>query len=342
MSIPRKWSSDRAIQLAIERAPGKPHASDNFEKFGCQPLARDLALYRSNLQLNRDDTCSVLVFDVDHEFDFKTNTPHVGACWAWERHNLPPPSWVAINRENGHAHLAYVLDEPVLRLQEKRRKPVWLLGVIRRAMTEALGADRGYPNFMTKNPVNGNWLVFSFGCTYSLTELCDWIPDSFLEAAKSQTNMLFTADDAASCSSFPLAFRMAAPVLYSNWRKVAAEAEACGYSATLERLVREKLTNSVTGELLLKEDSFQKLVRDLTKWGAERFDEKKSRMLLSQRQSRRGKKSARLRRDRTGQLVIKAVEELQNAGMKVTKQAVAALVGRDRSVISRCYSHLLP
>ncbi len=272
MSIPRKWSRDRAIQLAIERAPGKPRASDNFEKFGCQPQPRDLALYRANIQLNRDDTCSVLVFDVDHEFDFETHKPHIGVCWAWERHNLPPPSWIAINRENGHAYLAYVLDEPVLRLQEKRRKPVWLLGVIRRAMTEALGADRGCPNFMTKN----------------------------------------------------------------------SEAAAFGYSAPLERLVREKLTNSVTGDLLLREENFQKLIRDLTKWGAERYDEKKSSMLLSHRQSRRGKKSARIRRDRTGQLVIKAIEELQKAGVKITKQAVAALVGRDRSVISRCYSHLLP
>lgn len=342
MSIPRKWSRDRAIQLAIERAPGKPYASDNFEKFGCQPLPRDLALYRANIQLNRDDTCSVLVFDVDHGFDFKTHKPHLGAGWAWERHNLPPPSWVAINRENGHAHLAYVLDEPVLRLQEKRRKPVWLLGVIRRAMTEALGADRGYPNFMTKNPVHNGWLVFSFGCTYSLTELCDWIPDRFLESAKLKTNTLFTADDAAACSSFPLAFRIAAPVLYSNWPRVATEAAACGYSTTLEHLVREKLTNTVTGELLLQEENFQKLIRDLTKWGVRNFDEEKSRRLLVQRQSRRGKKSARVRRDRTGKLVIKAVEDLQRAGRKVTKQAVAALVGRDRSVISRCYSHLLP
>ncbi len=59
-------------------------------------------------------------------------------------------------------------------------------------------------------------------------------------------------------------------------------------------------------------------------------------------QRRQDTKSARVRRDRTGQLLIKAVEELQRTGMRITKQAVANLVGRDRPVISRCYRHLLP
>ena len=39
---------------------------------------------------------------------------HTIGLWAWELAELPPPSWVAINRENAHAHLVYGLSAPVL------------------------------------------------------------------------------------------------------------------------------------------------------------------------------------------------------------------------------------
>jgi len=332
----------RAIGVAVERGPGKPHATDDYNKFGCAPYPRRLALEKPHVQLNRSNTCSVLVFDVDHEFNFNNGQPHLGACWAWERHNLPPPSWVAINRENGHAHLAYVLDEPVLRLYDKTCKPVWLLSVIKRAMTAALGADPGYPNFLTKNPLHENWLVLEFGKTYSLNELCDWIPDIFLEAAKANTTISVSPEEEASYSSFPWAFEKTRHILYANWRKVVSEATVNGLSPTLEHYCREELTEPNTGELLLSEESFQKLLRDLTKWGLEHFNENVSRNLLHQRQSRRGKRSAHIRREHTAQLVKNAVTELQYGGKRVTTRAVAGLIGKNHSLISKCYKHLLP
>ena len=44
-----------------------------------------------------------MVFDVDRD-----------ASWyAADEAGLPAPTWIAINRRNGHGHLAYRIDTPV-------------------------------------------------------------------------------------------------------------------------------------------------------------------------------------------------------------------------------------
>jgi hypothetical protein len=83
-----------------------------------------------------------MVFDIDRE----------GAAIAWEDANLPAPAWAAVNRENGHAHLAYGLSVPVLVAENARRAPIRYLQGIEGAYREALQADRGYSGLITKNP----------------------------------------------------------------------------------------------------------------------------------------------------------------------------------------------
>ncbi len=330
MSIPRLGSSLPAIDLAINRMSGRMFAADDYSK-GCFPYWRPDALAKRHVQFNRKHNVSVLIFDVDR----------CDAGLAWERHGLPPPTWIATNRDNGHAHLAYVLDTPVLRTYEKSRKPVWLLEVVTKAMTAALDADRSYQHFLTKNPLHPDWSVVAINKTYSLPELCDWIPDRFLHAASSQPGFSIAGDASLEDSSFPRAFQICRNLMYRNWRRVAQEMRATGRSGTLEDLTMEALADPSTGELRLKKEHARQVIQRVSQWAEAKYDEKVADYLLRERQSRRGKKSARVRRDARGAKIEEAVRTLREAGMAVTQKAVADLAGCCQSLISKRYRHLL-
>lgn len=90
-----------------------------------------------------------MVFDIDR----------AGASVAWEDAALPTPTWTAINRENGHAHLAYGLSAPVLVAESARWQPIRFFKGIKGAYREALHADRGCSGLITKNPHYPLWRV---------------------------------------------------------------------------------------------------------------------------------------------------------------------------------------
>lgn len=208
-------------------------------------------------------------------------------------------------------------------------------------MTAALDADRSYQHFLTKNPLHSDWVVVAVNKTYSLDELCDWIPDEFLDEAERQSKFDLAEAISSTGSSVPKAFDICRHLAYSHWRTVVAEIRAAGRSATLEQLVFEALTNPSTGELRLRKDHLERVIRQVGQWVDENYDEQKSNDLLLKRQSRRGKKSARLRRDAMSKRVAEAVQSLRSAGQRVTQKAVADLVGCTQPLISQRYQHLL-
>lgn len=87
------------------------------------------------------------IFDIDR----------AGAAMAWEDGNLPEPAWVAINRENSHAHISYGLEAPVLVSDSSKREPIRYLVAVESAYRAVLGGDNGYSGLVTKNPLNPHW-----------------------------------------------------------------------------------------------------------------------------------------------------------------------------------------
>jgi hypothetical protein len=88
-----------------------------------------------------------LVFDVD------ATDAHTRA----EDRGCPPPTFIALNRDNGHGHLAYMLETPVSAFSSSRRKPMKYCEDVERGLTHRLGADRSYPGFLSKNPLSPRW-----------------------------------------------------------------------------------------------------------------------------------------------------------------------------------------
>lgn len=132
----------------------RPLATDDFHA-GMRRLDRAEALKRRHIGYNSDALVSALVLDVDHE-----HAEHHVKGLAWDAEAIPDPSWVTINPVSGHAHVGYLIGEPVTRTDAGRRHPLEYAASIERTLTERLGADRAYRNVVTRNPLHashGRW-----------------------------------------------------------------------------------------------------------------------------------------------------------------------------------------
>ena len=111
---------------------------------------------------------SWIVLDVDRD----------GSWCAADEAELPAPTWTAINRENGHGHLAYGIRIPV-RMEEwnGRRGPANYLADVERALTVRLGADPAYNGFICKNPLHPHWETLWSSHLFTLGELLRWLGD---------------------------------------------------------------------------------------------------------------------------------------------------------------------
>lgn len=147
--------------------PSRPLCSDDLSH-GLWRSSLEDALKQPYIQANPQRRIWTLLFDVDRNF----------ASLAWEDANLPPPTWSAMNPENGHAHLAYTLKVPVAKSDAAKLKPLRLLARVQHAMTTALDADRGFIGLITKTPTHKRWRTTVWRPEpYGLDELRNWLPD---------------------------------------------------------------------------------------------------------------------------------------------------------------------
>lgn len=130
-----------------DRLPKKPYCTDDLTA-GIYPRSYAHAIKRRYIQANPPHLRSFLLFDLDYN----------GAALAWEDKNLPMPAWAAVNRENGHAHLAYALSAPVLTADYNgRQSALRYLAAVEAAFRAALRSDDGFSGLITKNPVHPHW-----------------------------------------------------------------------------------------------------------------------------------------------------------------------------------------
>lgn len=134
------------FDLFDDLIPSRPYCTDDLN-LGILIRPRALALQCRHIQLNRPHSFDWVCFDVDR--------PDAYRCW--EDANLPPPTFIVVNPDNGHAHLAYALAAPVHRFWSSRRTPLEWLAAIQRGYTLRLAADRAYNGLLIKNPRHPHW-----------------------------------------------------------------------------------------------------------------------------------------------------------------------------------------
>jgi Primase C terminal 1 (PriCT-1)./Replicase family. len=147
------------------RWPKKPYCSEDKSARCIRSLAS--AMTRPYIQANPPHLRVWSIFDVDRR----------GGAIAWEDASLPPPSWAAANRENGHAHLVWGLSVPVLvNSPNMRQRPLRYLCAVEAAFRERLQADHGYSGLITKNPAHPLWAVLRGPrLAYDLGYLSEWV-----------------------------------------------------------------------------------------------------------------------------------------------------------------------
>src|SRR6185312_14312232 len=88
-------------------------------------------------------------------------------------------NFTAVNRSNGHAHVAYQLETPVSFYDSSHHGPIKFLDAVTRGMTKRLGADHGYRGFISKNPLSAQWeTAWQSEMPYTLGRLNDYLDPS--------------------------------------------------------------------------------------------------------------------------------------------------------------------
>lgn len=153
------------LNLFREWLPRKPYHTDAL---GDGLRIRDVkrALSARYIQPNGPTHRYWLVYDVDRS----------GAALDWSDRNAPPPTIVAQNPDNGHAHLIYGLEVPVRTAPDGKSKPLRYAAAVDCSLRALLGADEGYAGLICKNPLHPHWRVTEWELRlYSLGDLDSWL-----------------------------------------------------------------------------------------------------------------------------------------------------------------------
>lgn len=153
------------LPLFGKRLPRKPYHTDDF---GTGLRIRDVqkALQARYIQPNGPTHRYWLVYDVDRS----------GAVLDWYDRGAPPPTIVAQNPANGHAHLIYGLEVPVRTAPDGKPGPLRYAAAVDCALRAVLDADAGYAGLICKNPLHSHWRVTEWEPRlYELGDLASWL-----------------------------------------------------------------------------------------------------------------------------------------------------------------------
>lgn len=156
--------SQSQLELFESRLPRRPYCTDDLQA-GLQIRDAKTASRRRYIQANPPWLRAWIICDIDRP----------GAAFAWDDVLLPEPAWTATNPLNGHAHIAWGLDAPVLLGEHDRQQPMRYLAAVESAIREKLDADNGYSGLITKNPLHSGWGVLWGRQVYNLDELSEYL-----------------------------------------------------------------------------------------------------------------------------------------------------------------------
>jgi len=327
-SIFHTFSAETKNRL-FNNLPDRPYCSNNLKQ-GLIIRSKKIAFERYiYIQLNKYYAICYLTFDIDRE--------GAGAEWYFEL-DLPAPTFVTINPENLYAHLVYELITPVLLWENARQKPIEWLNAIRRAWTEALGADAGYNGLISKNPNHSHWYILDFNARYELVELSEAVtirdhhyqtPKGFREdfAGEGRNNFLFEVGR-----------------FYSYRKK-----DSCKNETALQDVLFTHLLNVNHTEFAepLPMNDVRHIAKSIAKftWKYRNtisggYERKTTDEELKKIRTANAHQTAEIKRLATEGKIKKAIDTFLREGRKITKAGIAREVGISRSTALKYYSHL--
>lgn len=202
------------LALFRQRLPRKPYHTDIL---GDGLRIRDVqrALAARYIQPNGPTHRYWLVYDVDRS----------GAALDWNDRGAPPPTIVAQNPENGHAHLIYGLDVPVRTAPDAKSGPLRYAAAVDCALRALLDADSGYGGLICKNPLHPHWRVTEWEPRlYELGDLDSWLD---LSAYADRRKRLPAYGLGRNCNLFEYLRHWAYRAIRQGWPEYGRWFEAC-------------------------------------------------------------------------------------------------------------------
>lgn len=300
------------LNLFQSRLLSKPYCTDDLIT-GLMIRPSTTASRMRYIQANPPWLRSWLIFDVDRP----------GAALAWDDAHLPEPYWTSLNPENGHAHLCYGLDSPVLLGHHDRQRPMRYLAAVETAMRTKLEADPGYSGLITKNPMHKAWRTFWHpeGGLYCLDDLSEWLElPKFINKRDKPERVGIGRNVDTFDYIRHLAYRQV-----RGWKAQGGQGAFVYWLKHLHDLSQQYTHNEHPTPLDVKE--CHHIAKSVGRWTWNHFDIEASDKRFSELQSRRGKMGGRPAMEDK-----QMIAQLMRAnGMSV--RAIAAELGVSKSVV---------
>lgn len=177
------------LELFENSLPAKPYCT---EELGSTIIrVKEQAKKMAYIQANHPNSRTCMIFDVDR----------TTAIFDWDDRDCPPPNIIALNRDNGHGHLIYQLENPIHMNHHSRANPIRYAAAVECALRRKLDSDPAYVGPLSKNPLRGDrWQVQTFQpWAYSLDWLADWLD---LEAFQDKRKHLPAEGLGRNCTLF--------------------------------------------------------------------------------------------------------------------------------------------
>lgn len=313
---PEESTQDPTIQLDLfERIPLRPYCTDDLltglKIRGAKQAAR--CLY---IQVNPPWLRAFIVMDVDR--------PGGGLDWLGI---LPTPEWSSVNMINGHAHIAWALDAPVLLGQHDKQKPMRYLAAVESAMTTKIDADPAYSGLITKNPLHKHWRTYvsPYRQPTTLGELGSYL-DLKKHAPRKKPELVGLGRNVDTFDHL----RHRAYKEVRGWKKASGPGAFIYWQKHLYDLALDYTGMEHPQPLDFREAHH--IAKSVARWVWNKFDIGASDARFSALQAHRGKKSGAVRREATEQ--ARATARLMAARGDSTRQ-IAATLGVHQSTAVR-------
>lgn len=298
-------------------------------KYGVSIRPKDSALELPHIRFDARGFRSVMLFDMD-------DSSH---GYVWDDKHLPEPSWVSVNPANGHSHLAYVLEHPVVRIEEKDAKPVRFFNLVRRGFQLQLGADTAYSGTLTKNPLSGCWRTRFSNHVYSLSYMFEWIHPKIrrltqfpeLESNSLEHKGLL----ALALGRNDYVFNATREDAYSHW-DILVELTKEGRIAWL--FDRATAHNHQHGAAPLTAQEIRQIAKSISDFIVSAYDPSKGRQGLPERQRHRQTIKAQRQRQSTEERISIFVYIGMCSGRRITIKTAADMAGISRQAMYKHHS----
>lgn len=307
------------LELLDTHLPRRPYCTDDLQS-GLQIRDAGTAKTRRYIQVNPPWLRAFIVLDVDR--------PGGGIAWM---DVMPAPAWSSVNMKNGHAHIAWALDAPVLLGQHDRQKPMRFLAAIEGAATTALEADPAYSGLITKNPLHSHWR------TYTSWHSRPWTLDELAQHLDLKRHAPRTKPERVGLGRNVDAFDFLRHYAYREirgWKR----ANGPGAFVYWQKHLYDR-TLDYTGLEHPNPLDFREchhIAKSVARWVWTHFDVEASDSRFQAIQSARGRKSGQKRREASESLRASA-RLMRIKGMSV--RAIADEIGVGKSTVSRWVSH---